>query len=183
MSLGQSAEKKLRRNFPSTSPFDRSNVNFMKKFFIVLGVIFAVVIAVIGIVLAIFIPRALRLDREAKAYIQESVPNILVHWNSQELVDRATPKLLEEGKSRDNIDKIFVQFQKLGSFKSLGTLHGSVGTMAFSGEGVITVGNYTADADFEKGPATIKIQLQRTNDSWRINAFYINSPALLAPQN
>jgi hypothetical protein len=128
----------------------------MKKLFIVLGVIFAVVIVVIGIALAIFIPRTIRLDREARAYIQESVSNIVVHWNSQEFVDRATPKLLEEGKSRDKIDKIFVQFKKLGSFKGLGTLHGSVGTSAFTGDGVVTLGNYTADADFERGSLRLR---------------------------
>ncbi|HEY4417240.1 MAG TPA: hypothetical protein VGO57_16235, partial [Verrucomicrobiae bacterium] len=62
----------------------------MKKIFTILGVIFAVIIGIIVIVAAIFIPRALKLDREAVTYIKDAVPKIVTGWKSQELADRAT---------------------------------------------------------------------------------------------
>ncbi len=122
----------------------------MKKLFTVLGVIFAVVLAIIAIAAAIFIPRALKLNREATAYIQDAVPKIVGHWNSQELVDRATPELLAAGESRDKLDKLFVMFQRLGSFKHLDQPRGMVVSSAYTGTGTVTLGNYKAQAEFEK---------------------------------
>jgi hypothetical protein len=147
----------------------------MKKLFVILGVIFAVIIGIVVIVAAIFIPRALKLDREATAYIQDAVPKIVANWNSQELADRSTPELLHAAKSPDEIKRLFVMFSQLGSFKHLDKPVGSVFSSAFTGSGTVTVGNYSANAEFEKGPAVIKIQLRRVNDTWKINGFHINS--------
>lgn len=154
----------------------------MKKLFAILGVIFAVIIVIIVIAAAIFIPRTLKLDREATAYIQDAVPKIVTNWSSQELVDRATPELMDAAKSRDRLDRLFVMFQQLGSFKHLDKPKGTVGSSAFSGEGTVTLGNYTAQGDFEKGKASIKIQLRRVNNTWKINGFHINSDVFLPPK-
>jgi hypothetical protein len=155
----------------------------MKKLFIILGVIFATFILILIIVAAIFIPRTLKLDREATAYIEDAVPKIVTHWNSQELIDRATPELIEASKSTDATARLFEMFQKLGSFQHLDKPLGVVVSSAFTGSGTVTLGNYTAHGEFEKGPATIKIQLRRANDTWKINAFYVYSDALLPPKN
>ena len=154
----------------------------MKKLFTILGVIFAVIIVIIVIAAAIFIPRTLKLDREATAYIQDAVPRIVTNWNSQELVDRATPELLAAGKSREKIDNIFVMFQRLGSFKHLDKPEGTVVSSAFTGTGMVTIGNYKTQAEFEKGEAMIEIQLRRVGDTWKINGFHINSDALFPPK-
>ena len=150
----------------------------MKKLFAILGVIFAVIIVIIVIAAAIFIPRTLKLDREATAYIQDAVPKIVTNWNSQELVDRATPELMAAAKSRDKIDRLFVIFQRLGSLKHLDKPKGTVGSSAFTGAGTVTLGSYTAQAEFEKGEATIEIQLRRVNGAWKTNGFHINSDVL-----
>jgi hypothetical protein len=154
----------------------------MKKLFTILGVIFTVIIAIIVIAAVIFIPRTLKLDREATAYIQDAVPKIVTNWDSQELVDRATPELIDAAKSRDEIDRLFVMFHQLGSFKHLDKPEGTVVSSAFTDTGTVTVGNYSAQAEFEKGPATIKIQLRRVNDTWQINGFRIYSDVLLPPK-
>src|ERR1019366_8904339 len=109
----------------------------MKKLFTILGVIFAVIIVIIVIAAAIFIPRALKLDREATAYIQDAVPKIVTNWSSQELVDRATPTLIDAAKSRDQLDRLFVMFRQLGSFKHLNKPEGAVVNSAFTGEGTV----------------------------------------------
>jgi hypothetical protein len=154
----------------------------MKKLFTILGVIFAVIIVIVVIAAAIFIPRTLKLDREATAYIQDAIPKIVTNWNSQELVDRATPELLAAGKSRDKIDSLFVMFQRLGSLKHLDKPEGTVVSSAFTGTGTVTLGNYKAQAEFEKGEATIEIQLRHVGDTWEINGFHINSDALFPPK-
>lgn len=154
----------------------------MKKVLVILGVIFGVILVAVGIAAAIFIPHALKLDHEATAYIQVAVPKIVEHWKSQELTSRATPELLKAAGSQDRIDRLFVMFRRLGAFKHLDTPQGDVSTSAYSGTGVVTVGNYTAQAEFENGNATIRIQLLRVGDGWKINGFHINSDALLPPK-
>jgi hypothetical protein len=154
----------------------------MKKVFTILGVFFAVIIVIFIIAAAIFIPRTLRLDREATAYIQDAVPKIVTNWSSQELVDRATPELIDAAKSRDEIDRLFVMFRQLGSFKHLDKPEGTVVSSAFTGTGTVTVGNYSAHAEFEKGPATIMIQLRRVKETWLITGFRINSDVFLPPK-
>lgn len=151
----------------------------MKKLFTILGVIFALIIVIFVVVAAIFIPRALKLNREATTYIQDAVPKIVTNWNSHELVDRATPELLASAKSRDEIDRLFVMFRQLGSLKHIDTPTGTVVSSAFTGSGTVTIGDYTAHAEFEKGQAIIKIQLRRVNETWKINGFRINSDVFL----
>ncbi|HTR43198.1 MAG TPA: hypothetical protein VMH87_16410 [Pseudomonadales bacterium] len=154
----------------------------MNKVFTILGIIFAVIISLIITAAAIFIPHALKLDHEATAYIQDAVPRIVTNWNSQELVDRATPELLAEGKSREDIDRLFVEFGKLGALKHLDTPEGTVNTRAYTGSGIVTVGNYEAKAEFENGTATIRIQLLRVGGGWKINGFHISSDVFLPPK-
>jgi hypothetical protein len=154
----------------------------MKKVFTILGVIFALIVALVVIVAVIFIPRALKLDHEAVAYLKDAVPKIVTNWKSQELVDRATPELMAAAGSRDKIDRMFIWFQQLGSFKHLDEPEGVVTTSAYTGTGTVTLGNYKAQAEFEKGTARIEIQLRRENDTWKINGFRVYSDALLPPK-
>jgi len=154
----------------------------MKKILVILGTIFAIILVIIGIAAAIFIPRALKLDHEAMAYIKEAVPKIVTGWKSQELVDRATPELLDAAGSRDKVDRMFGWFQQLGSFKHLDEPEGMVTTSSYTGTGTVTLGNYKARAEFEKGPARIEIQLRRVGDTWKINGFKVFSDVLLPPK-
>jgi hypothetical protein len=147
----------------------------MRQIFTILGVISAVIIFIFILAAAIFIPRTLELDREATAYIQDAIPKIVTNWSSQELVDRATPELLAAGQSRGQIDRLFTMFRELGSFQHLDKPEGAVVSSAFSNSGVVTLGNYVVQAEFEKGTASIQIQLRRVDGTWKINGFHINS--------
>ena len=162
--------------------FEPLSILPMKKLFTILGIIFAVILAVIVIAAAIFIPRALKLDHEAVAYIQDAVPKIVANWNSQELVDRATPDLMDAAKSRDELDRVFVMASKLGALRQLDTPEGRIYSSAYTGTGVVTLGDYEAKAEFEKGTATIQIQLRRVGDTWKINGFHISSDVFLSPK-
>jgi hypothetical protein len=151
----------------------------MKKIFLILGGIFAVILVVLGIVAAIFIPRLIKLDREATAYIKDAVPRIAANWDSQDLVDRATPELLSAAKTRKEIDRLFVLFRHLGALKHLDKPKGMVSWRTFTGTGTVTFGNYTVEGQFQQGAATIEIQLRRVGNTWKINGFRINSDTFL----
>lgn len=154
----------------------------MKKVFTILGVIFAVILVIIVLVAAIFIPRTLKLDRDATAYIQNEVPKIVEHWDPQALTDRASPELLKVPKFKDEIDRYFDMFSKLGALKHLDTPKGAVYSGVYTGTGSYTIGNYTSEADFEKGKAMIKMQIMRVGETWKVNSFRIYSDVFLPPK-
>ena len=154
----------------------------MKKFLVILGCIFGVIIIAIVIIAAIFIPRSIKLDKEATAYIQDVVPKIVASWDPQPLIDRATPEFASSMKSSADLGRIFTMFRQLGGLKNLEKPTGNVTSGAFSQTGPITIGNYVAKAEFEKGKATISIQLRRSADKWQINGFHVNSDVFLPPK-
>jgi hypothetical protein len=150
----------------------------MRTVLTILGAIFAIFIVILITAAVIFIPRAIKLEHGGAVYLQDAIPKIVTNWNSQELVDRATPELLATG-SRDSVNRLFVMFQRLGSLKHLDTPEGTITSSAYTGTGTVTIGNFKAEAEFEKGPATISVQLERVKDTWEINGFHIYSDALL----
>ena len=154
----------------------------MKKLLIILGGIFAGIIVLLVIVAIVFIPRTLKLDKEATVYISDNTPIMVAGWNPQNLIDRASPELLSDVKSPDEWSRLFALFQKLGSLKHLDPPKGVVFSGAETGKGSYTVGNYTAKATFENGSAVISIQLLRAGTEWKINGFHINSEAFLPPK-
>lgn len=151
----------------------------MKKVFEILGMIFAVVLVIVVIAAVILIPRALKLNNEATAYVQGAVPKIVEHWNPQELSSRATFELLTAMKSQGETNQLFLMFGKLGALKHLEPPKGAINSSVYTGRGVMTVGNYTIQGEFENGSATIQIQVQLAGNTWRINGFHVNSDAFL----
>jgi succinate dehydrogenase hydrophobic anchor subunit len=158
---------------------DKPRASRTKKLLVVLGGFFAVILLVAGIAAAIYFPHAMKLDREAIAYIQDTMPKIVGHWNSKELLDRATPQLDSTMKSHGGPERHFEMFRKLGPLKHLNAPTGGVGTTVYPGQGAATLGEYSAKAEFENGTATILIQLLRMNGQWMINGLRVNSDAFL----
>jgi hypothetical protein len=83
----------------------------VKKLFTTLGVVFAVILAAVIIAGAIFIPRTLRLNREGTTYAENAVSNIVEHWDSQELSNRASPELLKSTDFKEKVDRMFQMFK------------------------------------------------------------------------
>jgi len=75
----------------------------MKRLFIILGGVFAAIIVVAIIGAIVFIPRALKLDKDSIAYVADNLPKIMDRWNAQNLIDRATPELIASTKSRQKL--------------------------------------------------------------------------------
>jgi heme/copper-type cytochrome/quinol oxidase subunit 2 len=64
----------------------------MKKVLTILGAIFICLIVAGVIFFSGIYYYASRLDREAKAYVDEVVPIIVTSWNTKELINRASPE-------------------------------------------------------------------------------------------
>ncbi|HTQ38028.1 MAG TPA: hypothetical protein VMJ32_03320 [Pirellulales bacterium] len=154
----------------------------MKKLFTCLGVVFAIIIVIIIILFAVFIPKGIEFNREAIVYLNSEVPKIVEHWNSQELLDAATPEMKSMMNDPDEVERLFVMFRQLGALKHLDEPSGGIFMGARTPTGSATIGNYTIPGEFVKGHGVILVQLRRVGDSWKIDGFRINSDVFLPPK-
>ena len=149
----------------------------MKKFLIVMGVTFAVIIVLGVIGIATIAVKGSALDKESKAYVDEVTPIILADLRKETLLKYASDDLKNVVKPED-LDKVFNWFKRLGAFQkykgSTGQAHMSVTTQA----GKVINGQYIAEADFDTGPAQIRIVTVKKGDEWFVQMFNINSIAL-----
>ncbi|MFB2938840.1 hypothetical protein ACE1B6_26610 [Aerosakkonemataceae cyanobacterium BLCC-F154] len=174
----------------------------MKEFLMISGGIFLILIAliavtVLAIVIAVFIflprylkslPQTLEINEEAQDYVNTAILETVSDWNFHKLYDKATPQLLELSHSEES-EKIIDFCRQLGKLEAY---KGAVGGWQSSTEGSkeiypkgdrkfgkITLGNYVAEADFEKAPATIKVQIIRRENQWLINSFTISTQGVI----
>ncbi|HEX7531447.1 MAG TPA: hypothetical protein VF333_09905 [Pyrinomonadaceae bacterium] len=154
----------------------------MKKVLMVLGGLFVAFVTVVVIAAAVFIPRALKLDKDAAAYIEQAVPKIAEHWDTQALLDRASPEFMSVTKSPEDLKRLFIVFRRLGALKHFDTPKGTVSNGVFSDTGSFSVGHYTVRGTFDHGAADITIQVRRTRNGWTIDGFHINSELFLPPE-
>lgn len=174
----------------------------MKEFLMISGGIFLILIAliaatVLAIVIAMFIflpkylkslPQALEVNEEAQDYVNTAILETVSDWNFKKLYDKATPQLLELSHSEES-EKIIEFCRQLGKLQSY---KGAVGGWQSSPDaskqiypksshqfGKVTLGNYVAQADFEKAPATIKVQVIRRENQWLINSFTISTQGVI----
>lgn len=150
----------------------------MKKILMVLGGIFAglIVLGVIGFgVLAV---KGTSVDKESRAYVDEVTPIILANLNKETLFQYACDEL-KNAASEEEFDKIFAFYGKLGQFKEYKGSSGEATISVTTGEGKQIRGVYEAQAEFENGPATVKIKTIKRGDTWQIIGFHITSKAML----
>ena len=85
----------------------------MKKFFVVVGSIFLVLIVLVAIGIAFIAIRRTALDKESKAYADSAIPAIVTTWSEKELLDRASPEF-KKVVTIDQLDGLFRAFATLG---------------------------------------------------------------------
>jgi hypothetical protein len=150
----------------------------MKKILMVLGGIFVFLIIAGAIGIYILDVKGTALDKESKAYVDEVTPKILASLNKETLFQYASDEL-KKTASGEEFDKVFNWFTKLGQFKEYKGAKGQANMSATSERGKQITGYYEAQAEFEKGPATVKITIIKKGDNWQILGFRIESMALL----
>jgi len=149
----------------------------MKKTLMILGGIFAVLVVAGIIGISVLAVKGKALDEESKAYIDEITPKILANLNKQTLFQHASDEL-KNSASSEEFDKIFNWFAKLGKYKEYKGSSGQANISVTTERGKQITGLYQAEAEFENGPATIKITIIKKDDTWQIMGFHISSMAL-----
>ncbi len=149
----------------------------MKKTLMILGGIFAILIVAGVVGISVFAVKGTALDEESKVYIDEVTPKILANLNKQTLFQHASDEL-KNSASPEEFDKIFNWFAKLGQFKEYKGSSGQANISVTTERGKQITGIYQAQAEFENGPATIKLTIIKKGNNWQIMGFNINSMAL-----
>ncbi len=152
----------------------------MKKFFIVLGSIFLALVVLGGIGIAFVAIRGTALDKESRAYADSAIPAIVTGWSEKEVLDRASPEF-KKAVTIDQLDRLFRWVSGLGQLQKCEPAQGQAIMSATTQSGKVTSGQYTAKATFEKGEASIKLELIKHGDQWQILSFHVDSPALVPP--
>jgi hypothetical protein len=134
------------------------------------------VLGAIGI--AFVAVRGNALDKESKAYADTAIPAIVTGWSKKELIDRASPEL-NKAVTEQQLDQMFHWFTSLGRLQKCEPAQGQAIMSATSQTGKMISGQYAAKARFERGDATIKLDLIKHGDQWQILSFYVDSPALM----
>ena len=151
----------------------------MKKFFVVMGVIFCglIVLALIGLVIGAI--RGTKLDQESRACAGATIAAVVTTWDEDAFFARASPELKKLVTANDG-DRLFRAFSQLGHLKHCDPVKGQSTTFAVIGQPRRTTGHYEARAEFEKGSAVIKIDLIKHGDQWQVLGFHIDSPFFLS---
>jgi len=148
----------------------------MKKFFSILGGIFAVLIvaAVVGFFLLNHFGTAF--DDESNSYVDSNLPQILENWDPEELINRASPELMAIAPNETIEQLFYVLSERLGPLKEYKGSTGESNIYATTDIGnLITItGAYVAEASFEKGSASIKFHLIKHGDNWQVIEFRVN---------
>jgi hypothetical protein len=152
----------------------------MKKILIVLGSIFAVLIVVGVIGFSFLAVQGGALDEESKAYVDDVTPKILASLNQETLFQFASDEL-KNSAPQEEFDKIFNWFGKLGKFVEYKESKGQANISVTTQNGKQITARYEAQAEFEAGPATIKVTVIKKEESWQVIGFNITSMALATP--
>ncbi len=152
----------------------------MKKFFITLGSIFFALIVLAAVGIAFVAIKGSALDKESRAYADSAIPAIVSTWSEKELLDRASPEF-NKVVTIDQVDRLFRWLRALGALQKCEPAKGQSLMSATTQAGKTVTAEYVAQAEFEKGEATISLRLIKHGDQWQIVNFHVNSPALLPP--
>ena len=151
----------------------------MKKFFVVLGVLFLALVVAGGAFIGWSAWQGGRLDASSRAYVEANVPPILRTWSKDEMMSRASPQMRGDMEQNDDaLDAAFARLATLGAFQRFDDVQGQSQTFFDAGKGRIVGATYTGSASFEHGQAKVAVRLIRLDGQWKMQAFNVSSPSL-----
>ena len=125
--------------------------------------------------------KADKYDETAVPYLNENLP-IVAKWKYSDLKPRLSPQAKAEFET-DEGKSIYRLFTTLGRLESLGKPQFKANTTEFSeGLGEVEVLSYSIPAEFDSGPAVIKVDLASDGQSYFIHRFGTSSEIFSGPK-
>ena len=124
------------------------------------------------------------LDRQARPAAARHMELLFTQWRYDDLDFLASDSFHADAKAQAAVKELLPLLQRdLGPLRRLGEVRGTAGFAwgdTPKGQGI--VGNYQAEAEFEKGKARVRLNLVRERGVWRVRGFWIDqAPAQGAP--
>ncbi|HUD81935.1 MAG TPA: hypothetical protein VMQ67_00465 [Candidatus Saccharimonadales bacterium] len=145
-----------------------------KKVLMILGCIFVVLVVVVAVGIAIVAVKGNALDKESKRYVDAAIPAIVSQWDITEIQKRASAEF-KAAVNDENLEKLVRMFRRLGKFKAYDGAKGDANISVTSDHGKVISAAYVGSAEFETGPAEIKMSLIKHGDQWQLLGIQINS--------
>lgn len=150
----------------------------MKK--LIIGCTVVVVLLVIGAAIGpelVFSASKSNLEGECKEFVDSAIVAIALNWDSRELIRRVDPEMLRPGDDK-KMENLFRLYRKLGGLVEYYGCEGQVyrDSSVPGAEGFA----YVAEADFENGSATVKVEGIHQDGNSYILDFSINSGAFVS---
>ena len=150
----------------------------MKTALSIVGIVFLVILFVLGCFIGFVVYEGNKFDASSKAYVDESVPAIVTSWSKDELAKRESSQF-RKATSDDEMIALFKRFSELGPLQSYGGSKGDAHMNVTSATGLQVTGTYIAQASFQNGKAEIKVNLIQVEGAWQIYGFRVDSPLFL----
>jgi hypothetical protein len=151
----------------------------MRRLFQIVGVITIVVVVGIGVGLFYLIRNGSALNTESKAYVDDAIVAIVAHWDKDELLKRTTRHFRENTKRYD-VEQLFdAAAAGLGPLVHYDGATGQALMVATAGSGKKISATYVAKASFERGDASVRIVLLKSDATWEIEGFQIDSLSMI----
>ena len=150
----------------------------MKK--LIIGCAIGVVLLAMGIVIGpglVFSISSPIAESECRAFADNAILAVTRDWDSRELINRVDPEMLQPG-DEEKLENLFRLYRKLGD---LVEYYGAEGEAWIDSSAPGAIGfAYVAEADFENGFATVKVEgIYKDGNSYILD-FNIRSEAFIS---
>ena len=147
----------------------------------ILGGVFLILLVVVAVGIGVIAIKGRGLDRESKQYVDSAIPAIVARWDEGEISRRASPEF-KAAVGDDDLKRLVSMFRRLGRLSRYNGSEGQANVSVTTAHGEVISAAYVAKADFEAGPAEIKLSLIKHGDQWQVLGIHINSRVFLQSQ-
>jgi len=145
----------------------------LKKALWIIGGLCAAIILSLIILVSVVAYTGRGLDQESKSYADAAIATIASQWNEKDLVDRASPQFMATVKDPSNLDLMMGVLRSLGPMRKYDGSKGEARIDLNFPRGETITAFYLAQAEFDKGPADIRISLIKLDGTWKILGFNV----------
>ena len=149
----------------------------MRKVISIFGIMFLILVFVVGGLFAYFSSQGSKLDASSKSFVDEVIPVIISTW-SKEIILKHSSQQMRQTAAEAQLDLLLKKVSILGQLLDYKTANGEA-LISFTKNGKMVTANYSVKARFQNGLAEINIRLIQYKGAWEILGFQIESPLFL----
>lgn len=152
----------------------------IKKIFITLGVIFTVIIILLGSAFIFLNTYGKKYDKSSQEYLDDEVPKILT-FDRNYFNTVSSPEFKQTMSAEKTTEWLNFVSNNLGKFKKYNGCQGEafLGTYGLFPLKTKITANYICNADFENGQSVIKMTLIQHDGKWQVLGMYFSADSVL----